>query len=305
MYLNPADIDPRLCFIAMPFRSHLENVYDAVEQVVKDCGLVCMRADKVTSSVRISQNIQEGIKSARLVIADLTGNNPNVFYEVGMAHAWNKRVILLVQDESIVPFDLKEIRQLTYDPNDLASLKERLVPYIINGISTIPKPWDRRFCPRDWNDAYIKLTSLEAPASVHMDQLINIRLTARNNGPVAAQQGYFSVSFPDGIDDLKITSNVNRKIGQKGDSWSGGTTTLGYPIAEGFLDEEVWRSGKEYVINVSGYPRRKGLLWFYVNACTHGPELEYRKWDPEDFILDEDQRDENVYCGVIEVKERT
>src|SRR3569832_1131428 len=136
MYLNHLTIDPRLCFVAMPFRSQLKNVYDAVEQVVKDCGMKCMRADKIARSDRIGDDIREGIKDARLVIADLTGNNPNVFYEVGLAHGRDKRVILLVQDESIVPFDLKEIRQLTYDPNDLTPLRDRLVQYLINGIST-------------------------------------------------------------------------------------------------------------------------------------------------------------------------
>jgi hypothetical protein len=302
MYLNQIFIDPRLCFVAMPFRSNLQNIYDAVEQVVKDCGMRCVRADKIARSDRIGDDIQENIKSARLVIADLTDNNPNVFYEIGLAHGCGKRVILLVQDEGIVPFDLREIRHLAYDPNDLTSLRNRLVQYVINGISTIPRDWNRRFCPPGWEGAYIKLTSLDAPVSVHMDQLINIRLTARNNGQ-NAEWGYFSVSFPDGIDDLKITSSVDKEIGQKGDNWSNGTIILKYPIAEGLKFE--WHSVKEYVINVSGYARRRGIFWFYVNACTHGPKLKYRKWDPDAFILEQDQRGENVYCGAIEVKDRS
>lgn len=308
MYFNQHNIDPRLCFVAMPFRSHLRNVYDAVEFVVNNfCGMKCVRADKIARSDRISDNIRECISNARLIIADLTDNNPNVFYEIGLAHGRNKRLILLVQDESTVPFDLREIRHLVYDPNDLTSLRERLVEYVINGISTIPRDWNQVSRPPDWHGAYITLTSLEAPASVYLGQPINIRLTARNIGR-GAHQGYFSVSFPDGIDGLTITTNVDKQVGQKGDHWGNRSRVLRYPIAEGFLyseDTPVWPPGDEYLISVSGYPRRSGIFWFYINACTYDAELNERRWDPHDFILDQDQRGENVYCGAIEVKEAT
>jgi hypothetical protein len=293
--------------MAMPFRSHLRNVYDEVESVVKNiCGMECVRADKMSRPNRISDDIRESINSARLIIADLTDNNPNVFYEVGLAHGCDKRVILLVQDESIVPFDLREIRHLTYDPNDLTSLRERLVEYVTSAISTIPRRWNRSFRPPDWNGAYIKLTSVEAPATIYLGQPITIRLTARNIGR-DAHQGYFSISFPDGIDDLKITSNANTQIGKKGEHWGNSSRVLHYPIAEGFLyseDNPVWLSGKEYLITVSGSPLKQGLFWFYLNACTYDAELNDRRWDPHDFILDQDQREENVYCGAIEVKDR-
>ncbi len=306
MHLNPTTTDPRLCFVAMPFRSHLKNFYDAVEQVVKECGMRCIRADKIARSDRIGDDIREGIRSARLVLADLTDSNPNVFYEVGLAHGCDKRVILLVQDESIVPFDLREIRQITYDPNDLTSLRDRLLEYVINGISTIPRYWNPDFRPSDWDGAYIKLTSLEAPASVHLDEPINISVTARNVGR-DANQGYFSVSFPDGIDNLKITANVSTQIGRKGDHWCNDNRVLHYPIAEGCLcagpENPGWRSGREYAIEVSGTARRKGVLWFYVNASAYDERLGAYKWDPDCFLLDQDQRSENVYCGAIEVKE--
>lgn len=68
-------IDSRLCFVAMPFASDLANVYDAVEGVVKDyCGLKCVRADRIASSSRITDDIRNNIRNARLVIADLHRN---------------------------------------------------------------------------------------------------------------------------------------------------------------------------------------------------------------------------------------
>ena len=197
-------IDSRLCFVAMPFAPGLRNVYDAVEGVVRDyCSLKCVRADKIARSDRITDDIRNNIKNARLVIAEITGSNPNVFYEVGMAHGRDRRVILMVQDEAKVPFDLREIRYLEYDPQDLTSLRQRLTEYIRNCISTIPQDWNRSFRPSDWNGAYVKVISLESPTSVPLGQPFEIRLKVRNNGS-EANQGYFSVSFPDGVDRLSI-----------------------------------------------------------------------------------------------------
>lgn len=301
-------IDSRLCFVAMPFAPDLRNVYDAVEGVVKDyCGLKCVRADRIARSERITDDIRDYIKNARLVIADLTGINPNVFYEVGMAHGRDKRVILMVQEESKVPFDLRDVRYLEYDPQDLLSLKQKLTAYIRNCISTVPQNWDRNFHPGDWTGAYTKITSLEAPSTVELNCAFEIEITARNNGP-DAHQGYFSISFPDGVDNLSfIESNADTQVGLKGDSWCGDRLTLSYPIAEGFKwgdADPVWPSGKQYLMNVKGYPKRRGLLWFYVNASAYDKPLDGRRWDPESQTLDADQRDENVYCGTIEVISR-
>jgi hypothetical protein len=298
-------IDPRLCFVAMPFHSDFKNVYDAVEVVVSDyCALTCVRADKIARSDRITDDIRNNIRSARLVIADLTGINPNVFYEVGMAHGRDTCVILMVQKDSVIPFDLRDVRYLQYDPNDLTSLRLRLIDYVRNCIQTIPRDWNRNYSPSDWNGAYIKITSLEAPSSVQLGQPFEIRVTARNNGR-EANQGYFSVSFPDGVDNLSIDSNAATQLGLKGASWKGGSLVLRYPIAEGFQYGEeapAWPSEKEYFITVRAYPKRKGLLWYYVNASSYDESLGGRQWDPKRRILEKDQRDENVYCGTIEVR---
>ena len=297
-------IDSRLCFVAMPFATNLRNVYDTIEGIVTDyCGLKCVRADRIARSERVTDDIRNYIKNARLVIADLTNTNANVFYEVGMAHGRDKQVILLVQDESEVPFDLKGIRYLQYDFQDLTSLKQGLIKYVGNCISTIPPDWNRSFHPPDWDGAYIKITSLETPSSVELGYPFEIRLTARNNGR-DAHQGYFSVSFPDGVDNLTVESNADTRIGLKGGPWKNDTLTLNYPIAEGFKwgeEAPVWPAGKEYFINVRGYPKRKGLLWYYVNASSYDKQSDERGRDPKRRILDKDQRDEDVYCGTIEV----
>ena len=68
------------------------------------------------------------IVQSRLVISDLTGRNPNVLYETGLAHARNCDVILLAQSPQDIPFNLSQIRYIKYLPNEegMAKLNEEL-----------------------------------------------------------------------------------------------------------------------------------------------------------------------------------
>jgi hypothetical protein len=116
----------------MPFDPTLSNVYNTIENIVEGyCGLTCVRADKIAKPERITDDIWRSINESRFSIADLTKRNPNVFYEVGLAHALHKPVILITQSQDI-PFDVKEVRNLHYDPNDLTSLRLILPEYIKN-----------------------------------------------------------------------------------------------------------------------------------------------------------------------------
>ncbi|MEW8105593.1 MAG: toll/interleukin-1 receptor domain-containing protein [Candidatus Thiodiazotropha endolucinida] len=107
-----------VCFIVMPFGdSDLEVVYeDFVKPVIEqDCGLICERGDDVFGSNVIMDDILQSIQKAKVVLADLTKKNANVFYEVGICHAFNKPVLLLAQSIDDVPFDLRHRRVLIYD----------------------------------------------------------------------------------------------------------------------------------------------------------------------------------------------
>jgi len=287
----------------MPFDSALNNVYDAVQNVVEDyCGLTCLRADEIAKPERITEDIWAAINESRFLIADLTNLNPNVFYEVGLAHALNKPVILMTQGQDI-PFDLRQVRYLEYDQNRLTVLRRTLPEYVKSCISTIPRDWKQSFTPHNWDGSYIKITSLEAPPAVHLSNPFEITVTARNNGR-DAYQGYFSISFPDGAEDLSVESNTEIMIGKKGDQWKNGEMTLKYPITEGYKygEEPVWESGREYKLKVRGYAKRKGFFWFYVNACCYDGIAKQWSADPQVCLVDVDQRSENVYCGVIDIK---
>ena len=126
------------CFIVMPFDGMFQTQYERViKPAVEAAGLKCIRGDEIYSKPNIMSDIWAAIRSARVIVAELTGRNANVFYEIGLAHAIGKPVILLTRNENDVPFDLRALRYRFYDPNDpfwgenlSASLTEMLLQVI-------------------------------------------------------------------------------------------------------------------------------------------------------------------------------
>jgi len=108
-----------ICFVIMPFDSLFQTQYERViRPAIEEIGLKCVRGDEIYSKPNIMSDIWNSIRTARLLIAELTDKNANVFYEVGLAHAIGKPIILLTRNEDDVPFDLKSLRYRYYDVND-------------------------------------------------------------------------------------------------------------------------------------------------------------------------------------------
>lgn len=109
------EVKENYCFVLMPFREDLKEIYDdCIRVAVTNCGMSCERADDIFHNNSIMEVIWTKICSAEIVIADLTGKNPNVFYEVGIAHTLGKEVIMLTQDSEDVPFDLRHLKYIQY-----------------------------------------------------------------------------------------------------------------------------------------------------------------------------------------------
>lgn len=106
-----------LCFVIMPFDSNFNDIYNTlIKPVAEKFGLTVLRADNIYSPGSITEQIRAAIQQARLCIADVSDRNPNVLYEVGIAHSFGKPTVLLTKQMSDVPFDLKSIRVIGYDP---------------------------------------------------------------------------------------------------------------------------------------------------------------------------------------------
>jgi hypothetical protein len=92
-------------FVLMPFRSELRPVYDDhIRSTVESLHLTVARADDFFTTHAIMRDVWNSIWSAKAIIADCTGRNPHVFYELGMAHTVGKPVVIISQSSADVPF---------------------------------------------------------------------------------------------------------------------------------------------------------------------------------------------------------
>ena len=100
----------------MPFADEYREVYeDVYQKVCTELGINCWRVDEISRPGSITRDIVEGILDADLLVADLTGRNANVFYELGIAHAAGNKTIMTAQSEADVPFDIANYRVLMYE----------------------------------------------------------------------------------------------------------------------------------------------------------------------------------------------
>jgi len=127
---NTGQIDKHLCFVMMPFKPlrDFSPVYKAIRQAVAKAGLRCVRSDKVFDTRAIIWDIWDHIRRSRICIADISNRNPNVFYELGLAHALPKRVLLvskeIEKDEKSV-FDVNYVRTIFYKRSSAGLAKLR------------------------------------------------------------------------------------------------------------------------------------------------------------------------------------
>ena len=113
-------------FVLMPFEPQFSDIYKlGIQAVATECGVVAERVDEQTFSETILERIYRQIENADFIIADMTGRNPNVFYEVGYAHAREKLVTLLTQSVDDIPFDLRHHRHIVYD-GSIQTVKQKL-----------------------------------------------------------------------------------------------------------------------------------------------------------------------------------
>jgi nucleoside 2-deoxyribosyltransferase len=98
----------------MPFDEYYREI---IMPSTKSVGLDVVRADEVYGVRPIMEDIVTGIIEADVIIAEVTRRNPNVNYELGMAHALGKPVVIISQSVDDIPFDYKHVRAIIYDTN--------------------------------------------------------------------------------------------------------------------------------------------------------------------------------------------
>jgi hypothetical protein len=120
-------------FVLMPFKAELEKVYtNHIKKFGEELGLKIRRADDIFTPGPFMEKVWDGICAAKLILADCTERNPNVFYEIGMAHTVGKKVVLITRSEDDIPSDIKHYDYIpyVYDPEGVELLMAKLRNFI-------------------------------------------------------------------------------------------------------------------------------------------------------------------------------
>ena len=116
-------------FVIMPFSPDLDDVYYlGIHETAKTLGCSCERVDEIEFVGDILDKMYDSIRNSRIVIAEVSTQNANVYYELGYAHALGKPTILITKEISSAPFDIKGFNHIVYtNIRDLRNkLKSRL-----------------------------------------------------------------------------------------------------------------------------------------------------------------------------------
>ena len=108
------------CFVVMPFGGQFDEIYDQIyKPALQEVGLKPLRADDIYDNQPIIQDIKKSIQNATLILAEVTGRNPNVNYELGIAHGLGKEVIIVTSNREDIPSDYRHLRYLHYNSSGI------------------------------------------------------------------------------------------------------------------------------------------------------------------------------------------
>lgn len=132
--LDEWDLDQkRMVFVLTPFHPKYQDEYDVIKKVCEESGFECIRGDEQNFKSDIFPHVLKNIVKARVVIANLSGRNPNVFYELGLAHALDKTTIIVSRLLDDVPVDIKSKKIVTYKDN--VTLRENLKTELVRNLN--------------------------------------------------------------------------------------------------------------------------------------------------------------------------
>lgn len=120
------------CFVITPIgddeseeRKHANMIFkNVIEPVAAELGLVALRADQISRSGIITQQIFECLAKSRVCVADLSFNNPNAFYELGIRHMCKVPTVQIIRKGDKIPFDVSQGRTIKIDMTDVYSVLE-------------------------------------------------------------------------------------------------------------------------------------------------------------------------------------
>jgi len=229
----------------MPFRPPFDSYYEEIiKPAAKSAGLEVLKADEIYGTGPIVHDIWNQIWAASVVIADVTGKNPNVNYELGICHSLNIPTVIITQEISDVPFDYQHRRCIKYNTTEVnwqSKLKKAItatLKKVIAGEDAFPElPWPYDTSPhRQENNTSSLVPAADARDMVVRGALIvrdpialafgprgaHISLSAGAHGQVYYRQGVMiarSLSSPRRLEQIGIghaialADDMRRKVG--------------------------------------------------------------------------------------------
>ena len=127
-------------FVLMPFAKRFDERYRlGIKEPLEAFGIRCERVDEMDFTGDIVEKVFLAIHEASVLVADMTGKNPNVFYEVGYAHALGKKVVLATERVADIPFDLRGQRHIVYG-RSILRLREGVIGAVRDAIGLPKEP---------------------------------------------------------------------------------------------------------------------------------------------------------------------
>ena len=252
-------------FVIMPFDSSFNDVYNlGIKAAANECNVDAKRLDDDFFVTNMVEEIYKKINKADFIIADMTGRNPNVFYEVGYADAKNKLILLLTKNISDIPFDFKQKLHIEY--KDVSSLRDNL----INKIDWAKREIDKRKKNKidislNVGLAYFDRTEYLDTANVK----ITLEITNLSNEPI------------DNLQMIDITTGVNWDfyINDKN-------------IKSEYLNEKNYRIARHRFI-----PEEKIIpAHDHIQIILTGKKIMWSSWNGET------RKDEYILMGMINIK---
>jgi len=163
----------RKCFVISPIgpagSAIREHADDVLECIIKPAMLECeieepKRSDYSKETGKISEQMFRDIQIADLLIAVLTGHNANVFYELAIAHAASKPVIILIQKGEALPFDIKDLRCVEYDVKPRSIIARTYIKEIVDFTKAIERAGWKAPCP--FGKALLQASSPDDPETL-------------------------------------------------------------------------------------------------------------------------------------------
>lgn len=231
------------CFVIQPFdKGKFDSRYEEIfKPAIESCGLIPYRIDKDPTANILIEDIEKNIKNSTLCLAEITTDNPNVWYELGYAIACNKDVVMVCSNEreTSFPFDVRHRSIIKYE-TDSPGAYENLKKNIINRLTAILKKEDNL---EKISNSFIKET--EGLSSHEINLLVSIVSNQRSDEEVVWSHTLEQDMYKNGFNDLAISIAI-KKLERKGFIEAGSEMDRnGYPTSY----FRVTKDGEEWVID--------------------------------------------------------